>query len=136
MLFLIGVGVLLFSGSCLANSPSITEIEGCNETPNRNKTKFDRFNVSDFEFNSAKSLEVFRLRVVFKGEQPTIGISHNNNDFMFASNKESFAMYPTFDDFLKETNPSVTRGNSKAFNSTKFTPMEVVLTKGLLYYVF
>lgn len=158
MLFIISVVALLFSGDCLATFPSapINEIEGCNEIPNKDPKRLDKLSVADFEFNNAKPLEVFRLRMVFRGDQPAIGISYNKTEFVFGSYNDSYTIYTKFEDFFNQTNPTVIRGKStafsinqyapmilttlngkrKAFSSTKFTPMELVLTKGSYSNIF
>lgn len=128
------IGVLFFIGACIAIGPEI--LEGCNEVPNRNLSKFDRFSINDFEFNNAKPKEVFRLRMVFKGYKPAIGISYDETDFMFGPYNNTFALYKldsdNTNDFVIE--PLVLRGDGMAFNLSKYTPIDVVLTKGL--YIF
>lgn len=122
------IGVLIVSAVCSAKGPEV--IEGCNEVPTRDPKRLDRFNVTDFEHNNAKFLEVFRLKMVFKGEKPAIGISFNDSNVMFGPYKVFFGVFDTFESFSNETKPSSTRGSKRAFSSEMYTKMEVILTRG------
>lgn len=123
------IGILILAACCSARGPDV--IEGCNELPNRDPKKFDRFNVSDFEHNGGKFLEVFRLKMVFKGEKPVMGLSFNETNFIFGPYKVYFGIYDNFDNFKNETKPSFIRGTKRAFSMDTYTKMEVLLTKGM-----
>ncbi|KAL5290505.1 hypothetical protein ACFFRR_010087 [Megaselia abdita] len=128
------IGVLIISAFCSAGGPDV--IEGCNEVPTRDPKRLDRFNLTDFEHNNAKFLEVFRLKMVFKGEKPTIGISFNNSNVMFGPHKIFFGIFDTFDNFSNETKPCSTRGSKRAFSNDSYTTIEAILTKEGLFSVF
>lgn len=122
--------VLVLSVVCSARGPDV--IEGCNEVPTRDPKRFDRFNVTDFEHNNAKFLEVFRLKMVFKGEKPAIGISFNDTNVIFGPYKVFFGIFDTFDNFSNETKPCSKRGSQRAFSNDMYTKMEAILTRGKL----
>ncbi|KAL5290802.1 hypothetical protein ACFFRR_010275 [Megaselia abdita] len=128
------LGVLFLSGVAFAKGTEI--LEGCSEVPNRNESRYDRFNVTDFEFNNAKELEIFRLRMVFKGFSPGIGVEDDGTDYMFGPFNNSFAMYKLVGDSSVLIEPFLLRGNNRAFNIGKYTPIDVVLTKEGLFSVF
>lgn len=115
---------------CYAKGPDL--IDGCNEVPTRDPTKLDRFNLTDFEHNNAKFLEIFRLKMVFKGEKPVIGISFNDTNVLFGPQKVYFGIFDSFDKYVNETKPCSFRGSKRAFGNDVYTRMEAILTRGRL----
>lgn len=133
MQFVNSVVVLLSSFYCFIQCVEI--LEGCNELVQSDPGKFERLKLSELDNNLSKTYEVFRLKMVYRGEKFAFGINYNNSEnyMMFGPHGESFGGYKNFTTFTKQIEPCSVRGNNTAFDASKHTSLEGVLTKGKLH---
>lgn len=129
---------LLFLISAYSVSASgISNIIGCTEAPSKIPDKYDRINIKDLQYNVPKPGEILRMKSVYKGMSPVIGFSYcGSNRNAFAPYGNSFAIYENLKDVDQQKKACVHRGSSHSFNTTKYTPMEVILRKGIYYYCY